>query len=384
MKSFFQLGALVTLLLLGVGSARADDFSLVPMGDASYKQLSVLGPLGWTELRSVPKASLTRYEIATETARAIDALRKLRSSTRFYSPTPAMRPGIRAVRDLTEKYRPELRGMGIDATEAIHFCDELIKGSDVRGSELGKSDSGTSEPGRSESGSSAGVSLTGQPISSPRRESKLRTSMSGSVIGGETRLALPLSSRLRFESMVTKLSRDAADPFGDTNDLTSPNSSRAGVALSLNNVVAMHAFGGRSSVARRGALAALSDPGRSLNAPVSAFASSGAGVSVTLPRGVQLQGNYERLSALGGGADWNRVGGEVEMSAWRNRLSLRANWSRLLPIDARLLPSSASGLDVGLDVSERLRLTLLYRQMYSDSAETTASRVVSGGININF
>lgn len=369
MKSFSKCAALVAFFLLSAGAARADEFSLVPSSDAAYKQLAVLGPLGWTELRSLPKSPLTRYEIATETARAIAALRTLRSSTRFYTPTPAMRPGIRAVHDLADKFRPELHGMGIDAAEAMRFCDEMIKGNGSARSDVGASDTGTT---------AAEPSFT---IAPAHREPVVPRSVNNPQ---QLRFELPLSKRLRFESMVSKLSRDAADPFGDTNDTVSPNISRAGVALSLNSVVSMHAFGGKSAAVLPGVENMLATPGRALNTPVSSFITTGGGLSVALPRGVQLRGNYERLAMPGGGADWKRVGGEVEMSAWRNRLSLRANWSRLLPNDARLLPSSAGGLDVGLDVSERLRLTLLYRQLFSDAPETAASRVVSGGININF
>lgn len=370
MKSFPSGTAVAAFFLLFAANARSDEFSLVPSGDVAYRQLAVIAPLGWTELRTQPKTPLTRYEIATEAARAINALQSLRSSTHFFTATPAIRPGIRAVRELADKFRPELRGLGLDAGDAMKLCDGLLRGGEAR-----------QEPGR-DSASEASFS-----IAPARREPAGTRPLQASNIGvvpREMRVALPLSSRLRFESMVSKLSRDAADPFGDTNDSASPNVARAGVALSVNNTLSLRAFGGRTAASSTGASGAISDPTRPLNSPSMAFVSSGGGLSVALPRGVQLRGNYERLSAAGGAGDWNRVGGEVEVSAWRNRLSLRANWSRLLPNDARLLPSSAGGLDVGLDVSERLRLTLLYRQLFDNAPETAASRVVSGGININF
>jgi hypothetical protein len=195
-------------------------------------------------------------------------------------------------------------------------------------------------------------------------------------------LALPLSGRLRFEALVSKLKRDARDPFGDTDDMM-PQSARAGVAFSLTNGVKLRAFGGREqSLIDREFLS----PTSRLNVVEGTnFTTAGGGVSIELPRGVQLSGNVERLSARDSRkSDWNRFGGELGFSAWENRLSLRANWSRMLPTDTRLLPSTASGVDVELDVSERLRLTLLYRQLFNERAEIAANRVISGGININF
>lgn len=371
MKSLFQGAALAAFFLLSTASARSDEFALVPAGDPTYKQLAVLRPLGWISMRSEPKGPLTRYEIATEVGRAINGLRTMRAASPSFTPATLMRPGIRTVRELSEKFRPELRSLGIDAAEAIKLCDELLKG--------GAPTRVAARPSvpREESFSIA-----------PRNETPSvfgRTVQSASRPTSENlRFAVPLSNRLRFESVVSKLARDAADPFGDTNDLASPNITRAGVALAVNHSVSLHAFGGRSAASRVPIGSPLADPNRALNTPSTAFTSGGGGVSLDLPRGVQLRGNYERLSASGGPGEWRRLGGELEVSAWSNRLSLRANWSRLLPNDARLLPSSAGGVDVGLSVSERLRLTLLYRQLFSESAAAQTNRVVSGGINIDF
>jgi hypothetical protein len=353
MKPFFQSILLAAFLLCQAQSARADEFSAVPMGDTAYKQLAALAPTGWIELHAAPRTPLTRYEIATEAARALVSLRARRDAGQTFVVNAVSRAALSALRELSGKFRAELRAMGIDSNDAMRLCDDLMRETPMR------------------------RAVIAAPLPETSSEARpVRAATAGEL---PRRVALSLSDRLQFESLVSKLERDAVDPFGDTGVAALPNAARAGVALAVNPTVALHAFGGHTLMPSR-ELALLPVPSSMR------IATRGGGVSVSLPRGVQLRGEFEKLSALDNGESgaWNRFGAELGFAAWQNRLSLRANWSRLLPNDARLLPSTTSGLDMALDISERLRLTLLYRQMYGERAEATANRVVSGGININF
>lgn len=330
----------------------------MPAGDAAYSQLAALAPTGWIESRVNPKSgSLTRYEIATETARAILALQSRRSSTagstRVAATSATARTALRSLRDLTQKFRPELRELGIDTQAALRLCDELLQAE--------KTPSAALAP--------RAVSTPSVPAAAPRANQSPRTT--------QTPLQIPLSNRVRLETMVSALSRDALDPFGDTETSVSPTASRrvrTGVALDLTPWLQVQAGGSRGGARLTNSALPFS------GAPYRAV---GGSLGVALPRGVNLTGGIEQISPEGAnGASWNRVGGALGFSAWRNRLTLRANWAQLLPSDARLLPASVSGVDVGLDLSERLRLTLLYQQMFY--GESQSNRVMSGGININF
>lgn len=353
MKSIFQGAALAAFFLFSQTTARSDEFTVVPMGDVAYKQLALLAPTGWIETRSAPRTPLTRYEIATEAVRAYVTLRARREAGQVFVATPQSLAALRALREMAGKFQVELRALGVDAGETEQLCDELTR--------------------RISSTSRNAPAGIGAPRAVPIRAPIASTQQPRLVGSQQMQLALPLSGRLRFEALVSKLQRDARDPFGDTDDAM-PRSAQAGVAFSLTNRVALRAFGGQARIASA-----------TNSVEATRFNTAGGGVSLALPRGVQLRGDFERLSArASGNSDWNRLGGELGFSAWENRLSLRANWSRMLPIDTRLLPSTASGVDVELGVSERLQLTLLYRQLFHERDEVAANRVVSGGINIKF
>ena len=336
--------------------ARADEFSPVPTGDSAYAQLQTLAPTGWIELRPASRAAtLTRYEIATETARAILALQAQQSDTKKARPSRAV---VRALRELTQKFSPELRSLGIDVQSALRTCDEMLRG---------------------ESAPRTVAPITLAPAAARTTTLAPRTETSRVSDGARPSNSVALESslqRLRLDTMVSALSRDALDPFGDTDDIASFGAKlpRGGVALGVSDWLSVRANEG-----------AFRPDGRSLSPFNAPYRARGGEVDVAL-RGVRLSGAVEQMSplSLGEAASWNRVGGALGFSAWRNRLTLRANWSRLLPSDARLVPASVGGVDVGLDLSQRLRLTLLYQQMFSGRTDNAPNRVVSTGININF
>src|SRR4028119_1008009 len=49
----------------------ADEFSTVPLGDALYRHLAVITEAGWRGVPHGASSTLTRYEMALETAKAI-------------------------------------------------------------------------------------------------------------------------------------------------------------------------------------------------------------------------------------------------------------------------------------------------------------------------
>lgn len=333
-------------------AARADEFSPVAANDSAYAQLNILAPTGWIESRPGARAVLTRYEIATETARAILAFEAQQNESKKTRVVP--HSVVRALRELTIKFRPELRSLGIDAAAALRLCDALLQ-AEAAPPQATPTEKATPQTRVETAGPDLARPLRPVPPSAP----------------------VAISNRLRQDSMVSALSRDALDPFGDTDDIASRESklSRADVALGLSDWLSVRASGGsfRSDTRR---VLPFTAPYRAL----------GGEATVAL-HGVQLSGGVEQMAPQFAGenaASWNRVGGALGFSAWRNRLTLRANWARLLPSDARLVPASVGGVDVGLDLSERFRLTMLYQQMFGGRGENTTSRVVSTGININF
>jgi hypothetical protein len=338
-------------------AARADEFSPVAANDSAYAQLNILAPTGWIESRPGARAVLTRYEIATETARAILAFEAQQNESKKTRVVP--RSVVRALRELTVKFRPELRSLGIDAAAALRRCDALLQ-----------AEATTLQATPTEK-------VTPEKVTPETRVENARPGFARPLRTVPPSSPVAISNRLRLDSMVSALSRDALDPFGDTDDIASRESklSRADVALGLSDWLSVRASGGsfRSDTRR---VLPFTAPYRAL----------GGEATVAL-HGVQLSGGVEQMAPQFAGenaASWNRVGGALGFSAWRNRLTLRANWARLLPSDARLVPASVGGVDVGLDLSERFRLTMLYQQMFGGRGENTTSRVVSTGININF
>jgi hypothetical protein len=79
-----------------------------------------------------------------------------------------------------------------------------------------------------------------------------------------------------------------------------------------------------------------------------------------------------------------RLEGGLGFTTWRDRLSLTANLSRLVPEDSLALSSTAAGLNIDVDVTERLSLNLLYKKLFASQATTHSDGFVGGGISINF
>lgn len=371
-------------LLLGVtsGATRADEFSVVAAGDAAYGHLSSLSQTGWLDSStSLPKnrpsgaaaasvvtknTTLTRYEMALQTARAIFVVSARSEADANWTRT-ASKPAARALRELTNTFRAELRGMGVDVVPTLKNLDAILQGT-------------------------SRVSAPRSTVPAVRSVNRNERFTAGGSPGGV--FSLPLSQRLRVDAAVTSLARDAADPFGDAAFEAAGNrnqkssamipgaiQNRAGLALGVTDWLTL-----RAGYANR-----TGDVTPTLANSSAAFAmpfgarEMGGGVEIALPRGLLLSGDVANVAgAQTGASSFTRMGGGVGWMGWQNRLSMKANLSRLVPGDARILPSTLVGLNVGLDVSERLSLTLRYQQMFSAPVTNDASRLVAGGVSLNF
>ncbi|HEX8833876.1 MAG TPA: hypothetical protein VF719_06730, partial [Abditibacteriaceae bacterium] len=185
--------------------ASENEFAVVAASDAAYRHLATLNQSGWLSSPSTPvrgpkaDTSLTRYEIALEVAKAIFALQaryETGAAAKHLAPqTMAQsRVALRALRDLTSSFRSELKSLGVDVSAALLLCDTLLKPP-------------TQVVPRSV--------LNTAPVA---RETVTRASSTGSGLSPlkrETPVEIRIAQRLRINTALSVLSRDAIDPFGD-------------------------------------------------------------------------------------------------------------------------------------------------------------------------
>ena len=126
-------GFLCCLLLAPVSVAtpnvaRADEFTTIPPGDPLYGHLATITKAGW--LGDAPAQgtshSLTRYEVALETAKAIFTVTARHRADPNWAAT-APKPALRALRDLTVGLGAELKQLDIDVNATRALFDSLIK-----------------------------------------------------------------------------------------------------------------------------------------------------------------------------------------------------------------------------------------------------------------
>jgi hypothetical protein len=116
--------------------SRADEFAVVPAGDVLYRHLSVVTRAGWTSLginpiNSAPQtpattATLTRYEMALETAKALVAVKARQESNSQWA-LSVSKPAVKALHHLTQALRPELKGLGVDVAAALKLCTQIME-----------------------------------------------------------------------------------------------------------------------------------------------------------------------------------------------------------------------------------------------------------------
>jgi len=360
-------GAVLCGALLFPALCRADAFAPIPPNDPIYRQLNALTLLGEGKTAQ-PTEGLTRYEAALQVAR-VAAI----ASTK---PEALGRTGWRALRDATTSLKPELRQLGVDVNDVLLMCARRLDAS-------GKTDDFSARPNRSKNHPGGLLSVPPTPSflngSSSPADSRAMQSV----------LALsPFSSgRVRVEAALLAMQRDelAPDPFADGNssllsrarNTTQFVGNDTSLALDVNPWLRVAA---QTSQRRLG----LGDRSPALSAPLfqGATKASGVGGSVEVSplNGVRLTTDVEQLST-NTGTTGLRVGGGIGLSAWQNRLTLSAHLSRLQSQDRAFVPSTATELNLGAALSDRLSLRLLYQGLFSQQSESSR---LAGGLNFSF
>ncbi len=361
LSRFFVRTCLCGGLLLSVAaSARADAFSPVPAGDPIYRQLSALA-LPRAGKTAPPSANLTRYEAALEVARG--------AAIAGANPDALSRTGWRALRELTLALHSELRQLGVDTVDVLKQCD---------------AHSDATSPSTLPHPLRGGVSKLSANFA-PGATSFLTGTTSPvtrGLLGSSLQASLP--GRARVEAALLALKRDSQDPFtSDASGLRSTPTLFAGknasVSLDVNSWLRVRALASQRRLGLPG-----DDTPPALGAPLFSGAREakgiGGGLEVSPIDGVKFSTEIERLSTNLGTAG-TRVGGGIGLSAWQNRLTLSAHMSRLQPEDRAVLPATATELGVGLGVTQRLSLNLLYQGLFSSQSESSR---LAGGLNFSF
>jgi hypothetical protein len=314
--------------------------------------------------------------MALETAKALVSVRARQEANPQWA-NSAPKPALKALHQMTQALRPELKGLGVDVAAALKLCTHLLEARPSAASSV-----------------SAGASATARvepsvPLASTRAitfsRSPAREALPGS--GGDDRagqqtVELRLSQRLLVSTAVSALQRESQDPLTDVSfglNRSGENGASTNVSLSLNQRFTLRAmYDQRNLTSAMMSLQPYAVPGSSLS-------TLGGAVDVAVRPGMTFSGRVENVASdAAGDPSWTRYSGGVGLSAWQNRLSLQANLARLVPDDVRALPTTVGGVGVGFDVNERLSLSLLYQQLFTVSAPSKADRMVAGGLSINF
>ena len=339
-------------LVLVASGARGDAFSAIAASDPIYSQLSALSP---ANAKVRPATGLTRYEAALQVARVVTTLdEKSRLS----------RASWRALRNLTTALKSELRQLGLNVEKTLALCEEkltIAPDETKSGLELGSKARPVAAP---QLGLQTGAPL--KPVTSSRDEG---------VVGLNWRLSPKLSGQTQFSTADKAAPFQTAAPRG--NDFEIGRSSS--MAFDLNSWLRLRA----SSAQRR---LGLPDQTPALSAPLFEGAREafgvGGGVDVALTDNLRVSTDLESLST-DTGRRGTRVGGGVELSTFRNRLNLTANFSRLTPESAASLPTTTAQVGVGVGVGSKLSLNLFYQGLFSEERARNASRI-GGGASVSF
>jgi len=351
-------------VLLVPAICRADAFAPIPASDPIFRELSALTLLGEGK-PAKPEAGLTRYEAALQVAR-VAAI----ASTK---PEALGRSGWRALRDATNSLKPELRQLGVDVDDVLSTCARRLNTG-----EKGMRLSSRPKTERSDASSAPSNSSFLNGPFSPADPRLLQSGLSLSPFS---------SGRVRVEAALLALQRDALtpDPFAD-GDSALLGRARSGsqfvgrdtsVAVDVNSWLSV---GAQSSQRRLG----MGDQTPALTAPLfqGATHATGLGGSVEVRpfSGLRVSTDVEQLST-DIGTSGLRVGGGIGLSAWQNRLTLSAHLSRLQSQDRAFVPSTATELNLGAAISDRLSLRLLYQGLFSQQSESSR---LAGGLNFSF
>lgn len=396
------------LFLIGFGAlflpvlARAADYETVPADAPLYQSLRMVAQAGWASASSAtevnattaPAGALTRYEIVLETAKAIFAVSARRQAEPNWEKT-APRPAVQALRELVTTLSPELQKLGIDVAQTQAALDEMLSLPPV-----------TQE-------STKGTSLTAAWAESTAPAMAEAVTSSASVdASADAALEMPISERFRLYTALSTVARrddpldsnswmagaagdgertteaNATSTLRDLNGATGVANSGAGATLALTDWLRLRTEWNRRTQAAPPLFSDLS-LGRTLGA-LNSQTALGGGVDIALG-GVTLSGEMARIGVDentpgAAGELWNgtRLGGGLGLSAWQNRLVLNANLARLVPETESAAEATTAELNLGFDLSENLRLRLLYQHLFSPQPQARAERVVAGGLSVQF
>ena len=366
----FALCAATLSVVWAPQNARADEFSLLPLGDPIYAQLSNL--TRQNDGKDSKNASLTRYEAALQAARAI-------LDVQNRDPKTVTRANWRSIKALCTSLKAELRQLGVDVEAALALAERGLKPAESSAAPTSRSASpkiggagSTGSAGSAGSASSAGGALL--------LSSGANRSTQNSVF------EIPFSQKMRAETRIatqpavpTSAAGAAIPKSGSSLTGAGNVASQNALALDLNSYLTLRA----ATSQRRVGLAADGSPllsGPLFNGATEANA-AGGGVEVKLG-GLQLSTEVGRLRT-NTGAGAARIGGGASVLALQNRLSLGMGLSRVVPDDKAILPSTAAELNFGFDLNQRFSLNLLYQGLFAQAASNSASRV-SGGFSLSF
>jgi hypothetical protein len=389
----FKLCSIVAFAVFASGGlARADvkaaatradltrEFTVVPAGDLLYTYLGALRSISLnsadeaTGTSAVPDktATMTRYEMALEVAKALITLRARQQADSHWASTlpPA---SLRSLRALCLALQSELARFNVDSKTTIALLDSWLQ-----------------SPTATDTPANRPVLSTDMSLdhTTPRAVPATR----------ETVLKLPLSQRLRVYGAVTSLARSSRDPLQpneiDSSSSTlrlsqtsSQNFGSLGGALALTDRIQL-----RGEVAHRPIARTLREAfDRNANvAGADGEHSIGGGVDFALWPGVTLSGDVAHLQTSGGllaglsQFSGTKYEGGVGLSGWQNRVALSANLSRLVPEDSLAFSMTAAQLNLDVGVTQQLSLKLLYQQLFETPQQPRGERMIAGGININF
>lgn len=353
--------------LLTPAVVRADAFSPIPDGSPIYRQLDSI-TLSGEGKTSKQAANLTRYEAALQVGRVAVVVGN--------KPDSLSRSGWRALRELAVSLKVELQQLGVNVDDLLSQC---VKQIDAPTKTL------LPPPAPPRVMKPKGGKAPSMPslLGSAPSPAQLNLGQNTNAFKGEIRL--PILGRARLEAASMALQRDAEDPlFTRSGALGARNSASrfagrgVAVGVDVNSWLNVRAYTSQQK------LGMGIDRPLALSSPLFAGANEatgfGGGVEVSPLNGLKFSTNIERLST-DTGASGTRLGGGVGLSAWQNRLTLSAHMARLQPEDRALLAMTETELRLGVGVTRRLSLSLLYQGLASSQSESSR---MAGGFNFSF
>lgn len=355
-------------------SAHATKFTPVPRDSSLYSHLRTVrtspAMRSFEAAAEAEEATLTRYEIALETAKTLIFVRaRSKSDAKWAQATTA--PALRSLQMLTRLLKTELAEFDIDVDETLTLLNDLIEQTQTPRLKLKSAD--------------------------PREENA--PSISLSRFDNEKTIA-SLSQRWRVYSALDSLELQSRDPMGFSSDeidifsvqpgnTLAPESSaqvkrlRAGTAFNFSDSFRLRAdYGHEKSLDAVGLREFLSS---TANSPMPQDARTlEAGADWTPRPGLRFSGGVAHVDSLDPQQDGIRFHGEIGLTAWQNRVALSAHLSRLVPEDSLALSQSAARLNLGVGITSQLQLKLMYQQLFGAGELGRENHRFGGSIDFSF